>query len=137
MAASGAAQPPPAGGAGCTALFPLVPLLPAPARVRVADIGALSLGDGGDVWAPLLSQGLCDVVGFEPAPGECERLNEAAARRPAGSGQLRFFPTFVGDGQPGAQPLSARSGSSSSSSSGSSAADAAGSQGCSGSTPRR
>ena len=115
MAASGAAQPPPAGGAGCTALFPLAPLLPAPARVRVADIGALSLGDGGDVYAPLLSQGLCDVVGFEPAPGECERLNEAAARRPAGSGQLRFFPTFVGDGQPGAQPLSARSGSSSSS----------------------
>lgn len=45
-------------------------------RIRVCDIGALSLGEGYDVYSPLLRQGLCDVVGFEPAPGECEKLNE-------------------------------------------------------------
>jgi hypothetical protein len=93
-------------GQGCTALFPLAPLLPQGCRVRVADVGALSLGDGGDAWSPLLSQNLCDVVGFEPAPGECEQLNAAAARRPTGTGQLRFFPTFVGDGTPGTRALS-------------------------------
>ena len=88
---------------------PQAPAAAAPAAQGAVASAPLSLGDGGDNYAPLLSQGLCDVVGFEPAPGECERLNEAAARRPAGSGQLRFFPTFVGDGQPGAQLLSARS----------------------------
>ena len=92
----------PAAADGCTALFPLAPLLPSGSRVRVADVGALSLGDGGDTYSPLLRQNLCDVVGFEPAPGECERLNAAAAERPPGTGSLQFFPTFVGDGKPGA-----------------------------------
>ena len=90
----------PAAADGCTALFPLAPLLPPGSRVRVADVGALSLGDG-DAYSPLLRQHLCDVVGFEPAPGECERLNAAAAERPPGTGSLQFFPTFVGDGKPG------------------------------------
>ena len=71
--------------------------------VRVVDVGASPI-DGTPIYEPLRESNGADVVGFEPAPGECERLNEAAARRPAGSGQLRFFPTFVGDGQPGAQP---------------------------------
>lgn len=89
-------------GEGCTALFPLASLLPEGTRVSVVDVGALSLGDGGDAYSPLLRQNLCDVVGFEPAPGECEKLNDAAAQRPPGTGRLRFFPTFVGDGKPGA-----------------------------------
>jgi hypothetical protein len=88
--------------AGSTALFPLAPLLPnGTTRVSVVDVGALSLGDGGDAYSPLLDQNLCDVVGFEPAPGECEKLNDAAAERPPGTGRLRFLPTFVGDGKPG------------------------------------
>ena len=52
-----------------TALFPLAPLLPGAGsewRVRVCDVGALSLGEGGDVYSPLQRQGLCDVIGFEP-----------------------------------------------------------------------
>lgn len=92
------------GGEECTALFPLAPLLPPGSRVRVADVGALTLGEGGDCYSPLLQQNLCDVVGFEPAPGECEQLNAAAAERPPGTGRLRFFPTFVGDGKPGVLP---------------------------------
>jgi hypothetical protein len=87
--------------AGCTAMFPLAPLLPPGSRVSVVDVGALSLGDGNDVYSPLLDQNLCDVVGFEPAPGECDKLNDAAAKRPRGVGALRFLPTFVGDGKPG------------------------------------
>lgn len=95
-------MPPFATGAGSTAIFPLAPLLPnGISRVSVVDVGALSLGDGGDAYSPLLNQNLCDVVGFEPAPGECEKLNDAAAQRPPGTGRLRFLPTFVGDGKPG------------------------------------
>ena len=88
-------------------LFPLAPLLPAAAsaamgRVRVCDVGALSLGENEDVYTPLQRQGLCDVVGFEPVPGECERLNADATRSSTPGGpQMRFLPTFVGDGKPG------------------------------------
>ena len=86
-------------------LFPLAPLLPGAGsdwRVRVCDVGALALGDNDDVYTPLQRQGLCDVVGFEPVPGECERLNaDAAKRSTTGGPQMQFLPTFVGDGQPG------------------------------------
>ena len=54
--------------------------------VRVVDVGASPI-DGTPIYEPLRESNGADVVGFEPAPGECERLNEAAARRPAGSGQ--------------------------------------------------
>ena len=56
-----------------TALFPLAPLLPGAGsewRVGVVDVGAMSLGDSDDVYTPLQRQQLCDVVGFEPAPGQ-------------------------------------------------------------------
>ena len=93
----------PAESAG-VAPFQLAPLLPGAGsewRVRVADVGALALDEGGDVYTPLQRQGLCDVVGFEPAPGECETLNRKAAQQPPGTGELKFFPTFVGDGSRG------------------------------------
>jgi FkbM family methyltransferase len=59
--------------------------------IQIVDVGAMDIGE--PAYAPLLSLPGSRVVGFEPNPEECERLN-------AKEGSVhRFVPTFVGDGR--------------------------------------
>src|SRR5262249_27020777 len=60
--------------------------------IDVVDVGALWLGEESVAYRPLIGAGLARVVGFEPAPGECERLNSM------GLPNHRFLPYFIGDG---------------------------------------
>lgn len=58
-----------------SSLFPITDLLAdAVAELVVVDVGALPHGDA--VYAVLMDQGLCRVVGFEPAEGACEALEQ-------------------------------------------------------------
>jgi FkbM family methyltransferase len=59
--------------------------------IRVLDIGAMM--GGTDVYEPLRVAGIANVVGFEPQPSECEKLNAAHASRGD-----RYLPYFIGDG---------------------------------------
>ncbi|CAE8726148.1 unnamed protein product [Polarella glacialis] len=82
-------------------------------RVRIIDVGAMLLGESEDVWRPLLRRGHCEsVVGFEPCPEECDRLNAngpssvsagCGQASPSGSSQcsFRFLPWALGDGSTG------------------------------------
>jgi FkbM family methyltransferase len=60
--------------------------------IDVVDVGAMWLGSDADAHASLVKAGLARVVGFEPAPGECDRLNNL------GLPNHRYLPYFVGDG---------------------------------------
>ncbi len=72
---------------------PLWTLLAPARRTRVIDIGANPI-DGEPPYRPLLTAGLCELVGFEPQP-------EALARLQAQQGpHERYLPHVVGDGQP-------------------------------------
>jgi FkbM family methyltransferase len=73
-------------------MFPIAPLLPALPRIKITDVGAMSLGEGKDPYARLVAAVPCDLVGFEPVAAECESLNRAA---PPG---WRYLPHVVGDG---------------------------------------
>jgi FkbM family methyltransferase len=44
--------------------------------IRIVDIGALWLGEGAQVYSPLLRARHASVVGFEPIAEECESLNQ-------------------------------------------------------------
>lgn len=60
-------------------------------RIRVVDAGAMNLGE--EIYAPLERRGRATVLGFEPVPEECEKLNRTA--RPG----HRYLPYAVGDGR--------------------------------------
>jgi FkbM family methyltransferase len=72
----------------------LTTLLAATPRLKIVDVGAMSLGEDKDPYAELLKNVPCEVIGFEPVARECERLNQAAR-----SG-CRYLPHAVGDGTP-------------------------------------
>jgi FkbM family methyltransferase len=75
-------------------MFPILSLLPGLPRLKIVDVGAMSLGPGSPPpYARLLAAVPCDVVGFEPVARECEKLNREAA-----PGQT-FLPHFIGDGR--------------------------------------
>ena len=72
-------------------LLPIGQLLKdAAPELVVVDVGALPHGE--TVYAPLMSQGLCRVVGFEPADGACETLAEQFGPPHC------FLPYVIGDG---------------------------------------
>ena len=60
-------------------------------HIHIVDAGAMSLGD--EVYAPLERLDRVSVLGFEPVPEECERLNLAAPPRHC------YLPWAVGDGR--------------------------------------
>jgi FkbM family methyltransferase len=60
-------------------------------RIQIIDVGAMELGD--PLYAPLLALPGATLVGFEPNPEECARLNAKP------NSAQRFVPTFVGDGR--------------------------------------
>lgn len=59
--------------------------------LRIVDVGAMDLG--APPYAALLALPGASVVGFEPNPIECSRLNQA------GHAQHTYLPYFVGDGR--------------------------------------
>ena len=68
-------------------------VLPSLPRLKVVDVGAMSLGPGSQPpYARLVKMLGCDVIGFEAVARECDKLNREAA-----PGQ-KFLPYFVGDG---------------------------------------
>jgi FkbM family methyltransferase len=74
-------------------LFKLGTLLGSAApRIDIVDVGAMIIDGATDEYSPLVRQGFGHVVGFEPIPEECERLNAKAGRN------QRFLPYFIGDG---------------------------------------
>lgn len=75
-------------------LFNLPSLLPPFPRLKIVDIGAMSLGENTDAYSQLTNATPCDVYGFEPVAAELEKLARSA--KPG----HRYLPHFIGDGSP-------------------------------------
>jgi FkbM family methyltransferase len=75
-----------------TPLFNITRLLPALPRLKIVDVGAMSLGEGTDAYYSLTSATLCDVYGFEPGPEALAKLKASAKPR------HHYLPYFIGDG---------------------------------------
>ena len=73
-------------------MFPITSILPEPPRIKIIDVGAMSLGEDNDPYARLMKAVPAEVIGFEPVASECERLNRGA--RPG----CVYLPYAVGDG---------------------------------------
>jgi FkbM family methyltransferase len=73
-------------------LFNIAPMLPNLPRLKIVDVGAMSLGEGTDAYSPLTNATPCDVYGFEPVAEEFEKLKASA--KPG----HHYLPYFVGDG---------------------------------------
>jgi protein O-GlcNAc transferase len=73
-------------------MWSLCELFDEPVEIDILDVGASFLGD--PPYKSLVDAGRARITGFEPDPRECERLSTAYGK------QHRFFPHFVGDGQP-------------------------------------
>ncbi len=64
--------------------------------IEIVDVGALEVQGLPCTYSALLHRpGLARVTGFEPVPGECERLNSR------GDPGRRYLPYFIGDGSDG------------------------------------
>jgi hypothetical protein len=61
-------------------IFNIAPMLPGLPRLKIVDVGAMSLGEGTDPYSPLTTAIPCDVYGFEPAAEEFEKLKASASR---------------------------------------------------------
>lgn len=61
-------------------------------ELHLVDVGAMWFGAEAVTYKRLIRKGLTRVVGFEPGPGECERLNALKL-----DGHV-FLPYFIGDG---------------------------------------
>lgn len=73
-------------------LFPIAPLLPMLPRLKIVDVGAMSLGEGTEPYAPLMQAAPCDLYGFEPGAAEFEKLKASA------KDGHHYLPYFIGDG---------------------------------------
>src|ERR1700689_4259964 len=72
--------------------FNIAPMLPPLPRLKIVDVGAMSLGEGTDAYSPLVHATPCDVFGFEPGTEELQKLKASA--KPG----HHYLPYFVGDG---------------------------------------
>lgn len=59
--------------------------------MKIIDVGAMDVGES-EPWSRLVTDGTASLVGFEPNPAECEKLNQAARAN------CRFLPHALGDG---------------------------------------
>jgi FkbM family methyltransferase len=73
-------------------LFNITRLLPALPRLKIVDVGAMSLGEGTDAYSSLTSATLCEVYGFEPGAEALAKLKASAKPR------HHYLPYFIGDG---------------------------------------
>lgn len=72
--------------------FELRECVPAVPPLKIIDVGAMLIGEGKEPYARLVAATPCEVIGFEPQPTECVRLN--AMQRPGHT----YLPHFIGDG---------------------------------------
>ena len=72
--------------------FNIAQMLPGLPRLKIVDVGAMSLGEGTDAYSPLANATPCDVYGFEPVAAEFAKLKASA--KPG----HHYLPYFVGDG---------------------------------------
>jgi protein O-GlcNAc transferase len=70
----------------------LLEFFPDLSPIEILDVGA-AIGEVPS-YQPLVNAGRARVTGFEPNPDECQRLNATYG------GTHRFYPHFVGDGNP-------------------------------------
>lgn len=73
-------------------LFSIAPLLPTLPRLKIVDVGAMSLGEGTEPYAPLMQAVPCELYGFEPGAVELEKLKASAKEG------HHYLPYFIGDG---------------------------------------
>jgi FkbM family methyltransferase len=73
-------------------MWSLLEFFPEELEIQILDIGA-ALGERPS-YQGLVDAGRARIIGFEPNAVECERLGEKYGK------PHRFFPFFVGDGQP-------------------------------------
>jgi FkbM family methyltransferase len=73
-------------------LFSIAQMLPALPRLKIVDVGAMSLGEGTDTYSLLANSTPCDVYGFEPVTAEFDKLKSSA--KPG----HHYLPYFIGDG---------------------------------------
>jgi FkbM family methyltransferase len=74
------------------AFFNIASMLPPLPRLKIVDIGAMSLGEDMDPYSRLANATPCDVYGFEPVVAEFEKLRASA--KPG----RHYLPYFIGDG---------------------------------------
>ncbi len=61
-------------------------------RLRIVDVGAMDVGES-EPWSGLVEIGAANLIGFEPNPPECDKLN-------AGAGpNTEHLPHALGDGK--------------------------------------
>lgn len=65
------------------------------APLRCLDGGALAGDDTPSPWVRWAREGCAEVIGFQPLPQECERLNQRVAHL---GGAVRYSPLALGDG---------------------------------------
>jgi FkbM family methyltransferase len=75
-------------------MFNIASILPALPRLKIVDVGAMSIGQGAEPYARLMKALPCDVIGFEPVAAECDKLNQEQHEG------HRYLPYFIGDGAP-------------------------------------
>jgi FkbM family methyltransferase len=63
--------------------------------IRCIDVGAMGLQDEVEPWVRWANEGCAEVLGFEPLPDECEKLNQQAQ---ANDTAIRYLPWALGDG---------------------------------------
>ena len=71
--------------------------------LKIVDVGAMDVGEA-EPWSGLVEIGAATLIGFEPNPPECEKLNASAGPN------TQYLPHAVGDGGPhtlhiGAAPM--------------------------------
>lgn len=73
-------------------MFRIADLIPPLPRLKIIDVGAMSLGDGTEPYAMLIDALPCEVIGFEPVETELAKL-QASIRH-----GHSYLPHFIGDG---------------------------------------
>ena len=73
-------------------LFNIATMLPPLPRLKIVDVGAMSLGEDTDAYSPLVAATPCDIYGFEPGAEELTKLGASA--KPG----RHYLPYFIGDG---------------------------------------
>lgn len=59
--------------------------------LKIVDVGAMDVGEA-EPWSGLVETGAATLIGFEPNPPECDKLNAAAGPH------ARYLPHAIGDG---------------------------------------
>lgn len=74
-------------------MFRIADLIPQLPRLKIVDVGAMSLGEGTDAYAPLADALPCDVIGFEPVESEFTKLRSKIVP------DRTYLPYCIGDGK--------------------------------------